>query len=241
MFPIPADEKLSLFDIADYWAKEVTPRCTPIELLILLAKAWWRGDLLADNGPTRVKVLRALYTSFPDRIAFYVAGAAENPGVRELPDGSAEIWLWCFPLPNLSPESWTDTNCIGAFEALAAAWDSDLNDLAAPLFGAGVKLSETEFTRWIIDHHPWPTPAFWASGRASSSPARKLTKSDAVQLAGEYIQSEKSEGRRPTQRGFLRWTPTKGAVGQRDVLRGAYNDLARLEKIEVKPGRPRHE
>ena len=235
MFPVPADQKLSLFDIADYWAKEIAPRCTPVELLIFLARAWWRGELVADNGPTRLNVLRSLYACFSDRIAFYVAGTSEKPGVRELPDGGVEIWLWRVPLPNLVPESWTDSNCAGAFEALAAAWDSDLNDLAAPLFG-GAEFSETVFTRWITGRYR--RPVFWASA-TEHGPARKLTEPDAEQLAGEYIQSEKSEGRQPKQDGFLQWARAKGIVGQRDILREAFKRVAGLQAIEVRRGRPR--
>jgi hypothetical protein len=237
MLPIPSNKKLSLFNIADHWAREIVHRCTPLEVLIELSKAWWRGQLASDNGPKRVRVLQALHACYSDRIVFYVTGTAEKPGERELPDGSVEISLWCVPLPNFEPGTWTDTNCASAFEALALAWDPELYDLA-PLVG-GVLLSQSEFSRWIDEHRDWQRPVFWADEQSSSSPDRKLTKSSAAQLAYEYIQTQKDAGRTPTQDGFINWVHDRKLNGPRDILREAFKTVARVKRIPVMPGRPR--
>jgi hypothetical protein len=237
MFPKPSNQKLSLFDIANYWAREIVPPCTPLELLIELAKAWWRGELTADGGPKRVQVLQALYASYSDLIEFYVAGTAEKPGEWELSDGGVEISLWCIPVPNLVPDSWTDTDCAAAFEALAAAWDTELNDLA-PMIG-GVTLSEKAFSKWISQHQDWQRPVFWASGQPSGAAGSKLTGPGAVQLASEYIQATNDAGRTPTQDGYEHWLSDNGVIGQRDLLRKAYKTVAGAKGIDVRRGRPK--
>jgi hypothetical protein len=59
MFPI-ADDKLSIPQIADYWAREICPPASPAELQILIEKAWWRGELVGD-GASRLTLLRAFH------------------------------------------------------------------------------------------------------------------------------------------------------------------------------------
>src|SRR5690348_6276848 len=110
MFPISSKRELSFEEIAAYWSREITPRTSFDEVLNLLSKAWWRGDLVG-SGPNRTDLLRTLYELHCDRIVFAVQGVTETPQTRELPDGGVEVSLWRVPLPSPNPDSWDDTNC----------------------------------------------------------------------------------------------------------------------------------
>ena len=72
MFPISATRKLSFATVANYWSREMTPCATSEELLGELAKAWWRGELIA-SGAGRADVLRAIYRHPPECVVFVFA------------------------------------------------------------------------------------------------------------------------------------------------------------------------
>jgi hypothetical protein len=93
MFPIPSGQTLSFIDIADYWSREINPSASPHELRDTISKAWWRGELVAANGPSRVNLVRALYSKCADSIAFAIPGVPDPPCSRLLDDGGVEVYL----------------------------------------------------------------------------------------------------------------------------------------------------
>jgi hypothetical protein len=72
MFPIPSEQKLSYVAIANYWSREIRPSASPEELRDVLAKAWWRGELIAANGSSRLSVLREYYLRSADFTALAI-------------------------------------------------------------------------------------------------------------------------------------------------------------------------
>jgi hypothetical protein len=160
VYPIPAKIRLTLCDIANHWSGEIKPHMDTSEVLNGLAKAWWRGELTATNGPSRPKMLWALYKDYQDRIAFVVPGLQEPAIFEVLPDGGVRVLrLWTVPLPNFQPDSWDDTNCAEAFEAVAEAWRYERFELVA-ISVCFIELTVAEFRSWIVDS-PYPTPTFW--------------------------------------------------------------------------------
>jgi hypothetical protein len=161
MFPIPSGRELSFIEIANYWSREIRPSASPQELRMAMSKAWWRGELTAAKGPSRPKLLQAVYLHCANNIAFAVPGVTDPPHSRLLNDGSVEVLrLVRLPLPNADPDTWTDTNCAEAFEAIAEAWDEKLFGLISPSV-AGIVLAHDEFFRWIAEQKYQP-PTFWA-------------------------------------------------------------------------------
>ena len=120
MFPIPSGRKLSFFEICKYWSREIKPSASSQELRITLSKAWWRGELVAENGPSRLNLLRGIYSTRADFIAFIIPDETEPPQTKPLDDGLVEVFLRVrLPLPNSDSDTWTETNCVEAFEAIA--------------------------------------------------------------------------------------------------------------------------
>jgi hypothetical protein len=162
MFPIPSGRKLSFIEIAKYWSGEITPSVSPKELRDTISKAWWRGELVAENGPSRLNLLRALYLNCADFIAFAIPGMEEPEQWRSLDGGALEfVRPVRVPLPNADPETWTDANCAEAFESIAEAWDEENFRLIAPIV-AGIVLTQDEFNQWINEHE-YRRPAFWGN------------------------------------------------------------------------------
>lgn len=163
--PIPSDRKLSVFEIAKYWSREPRSPAPHQELLAAIGQAWWRGELVAANGPSRPMVLRALYSKCTGSIAFVMPDMPEPPQSKLLDDGRWEVFLRV-PLPNADPDTWTEANCAQAFEVIAEAWDEVVWDevliLIAPIV-AGIVLTQDEFNQWI-GKMSYPRPTFWGSG-----------------------------------------------------------------------------
>jgi hypothetical protein len=166
MFPTKSSQPLSFSEIASYWRREVTPCASFDEILNLLARAWWRGDLVAA-GANRTGLLRTLYQLYSDCIIFAVSGLPEPLQTKELQDGSVEVALWLVPLPNTNPDTWNDENCAASFNAVAEFWDCDSFSLLTPIVG-GLETTEKEFTRWV-GSEGYPRPIFWASGEGRTS------------------------------------------------------------------------
>jgi hypothetical protein len=82
MFPIPYNRRLPLSLIADYWSREAQPAATKRETVTELIQAWWRGELIGSNGPSRLGMLRWLFRNLQDRVAFMA------PGVEAPPNGT---------------------------------------------------------------------------------------------------------------------------------------------------------
>src|SRR6516162_9482713 len=79
MFPIPSERKLSVVEIAKHWSREIEPPASPQELRDVISKAWWRGELIATDGASRLSVLRGYYSRSAKFIAFAVPNTEEPP------------------------------------------------------------------------------------------------------------------------------------------------------------------
>ena len=236
MFPISSKQPLSLTEIASYWRREIKPAASFDEVLTVLSKAWWRGDL-TTSGAGRVDLLRTLYQLYSDCIAFAVAGHSDRPQTRELADGSVEVVLWRVPLPNSEQESWDNSNCSEAFNAVAEFWVCNSFPLLTPIIGE-LKITEKEFMRWV-NSQEYPAPSFWAHSQEEKlrSPNKRLSESRANALAADYFRAEKEAGREPRQQGFETKMREEGIVGGRDLIRTAFKKVARLNEVIVRPGR----
>ena len=155
------EKSLTLFQIADDWSREIQPARSLDELLNELVMAWWRGELHAENGPTRLKLLRALFKTGRAEIPFWVKGEDAPQTSWELADGGVEVLLVpVLPIPSTHPEAWTDEECGAAYEAIAEHWRDGCFDLISPLLSGGISLFEPSFAQWITacGHTP---PEFW--------------------------------------------------------------------------------
>jgi hypothetical protein len=243
VYPIPAKQRLSLWDIADHWSREIRPRREPWEVRDDLVKAWWRGELTAANGPSRPEMLRLLYKSYQDRIAFSAPGLGEPVSSKVLSDGTVVVFrCWSVPLPNYQPEAWDDTNCAEAFEAVEKAWSCERFEIVA-ISVCFSELTVAEFMSWI-DETPYPTPTFWqiAPKKDGVNERNKpVTKTSAAGLAQAYVESEKAAGRQPKQMGLHKYALDQGFRGGRDFLNKAFKEIRlRDDKYEVRPGRPKN-
>jgi hypothetical protein len=241
LYPIPAEQKLFLYEIADHWSREIKPRRERWEVLDGLVKAWWRGELKAANGPSRPEMLRLLYENYQDQIAFVVPGFEEPTKWEVLPDGGVEVFrLWSVPLPNTQPESWDDTNCAEAFEAVAEAWDCERFQILS-MSVHWVQLTVAELLNWIADT-PYPTPTFWeieAETDGVNERPKPVTEKSAVRLVQTYIDDAKTAGRHPTQAELEKYISKQGCRGGRDQVRKAFKKIMAGADYEVKRGRPR--
>jgi hypothetical protein len=130
MFPIPSERKLSAVEVAEYWAREIRPPASPQELRDCISKAWWRGELIATDAPTRLSVLRQYYLRSATFIAFAIPEADEQPQWVADDEGVIEfVRPLRLPLPNANPETWTEADCAPAFDALAEQWEGS-NDFS---------------------------------------------------------------------------------------------------------------
>jgi hypothetical protein len=66
------------------------------------------------------------------------------------------------PIPNNDPESWSDANCVQAFEAIAEQWDEELFPFVASTV-AGNTLTSSTFMKWVKNRKFAP-PRFWKLG-----------------------------------------------------------------------------
>jgi hypothetical protein len=161
MFPIPSERKLSVVQVAEYWSREITPPASAQELRDTIGKAWWRGELAATNGSSRLGVLRGYYSRSVKFIVFVI------PDVEELPQWipvDAEVIEFArplrVPLPNKDLDTWTDANCAPAFDAIAEKWSEAVVSPSEPIF-LDIVLTSSEFFRWI-DVSGYKRPTFWS-------------------------------------------------------------------------------
>jgi hypothetical protein len=172
MFPIPSGRNLSFIEIGKYWSRDKSSYASSEELRITLSKAWWRGELVAENGPSRLNLLRALYSICADFLAFIIPNETEPPQTRPLDNGLVEVFRRRVPLPNSDPNTWTEAHCVEAFEAIADVWDEELFHLTAPIV-MGVVLTQDEFNQWI-NKLKYQCPNFW--GNAGRRPMDKTVR-----------------------------------------------------------------
>jgi hypothetical protein len=141
--------------------------------------------LVAANGPSRVHLLRGLYSKCRDDIAFVIPGEPASPCSRPLADGGVEVLLVQVPLPNAQPNTWTDANCADAFSAIAEVWDEELFWLLkreVPF----IMLTRSEFIPWA-EKCGRRRPTFWGKEPTSETvrrkPGRKATHAQAINSA----------------------------------------------------------
>jgi hypothetical protein len=242
MFPIPSEQRLTLAKIAKYWAGYITPRVDPRELLDILVKAWWQNDLIA-TGASRVDILRSLYLYEHDYGLVRFISPEFPQGQRNVQSSwdytGKEVPQPQVPLPNASLQTWTEENCILAFEAIARWWDGRM--FLLPKVGA-LETTQAEFARWV-GSQGFKRPNFWASSTQREQPSsrRRIPKAKAEGLAQDYIRRAKQERRAPTQKEFVEEIHDAGWRGNRDVVRRAYKDAAKLMDVQVKQGPPQKE
>jgi hypothetical protein len=170
MFPI-SDATLPLPKIADYWSREIRPHASSRELLIQLESAWWRGEIVAAAGASRLALIRHLYESSGDFV--FVVPNEPDPRQTERPDGEVEVDLRSLVrVPSTEPASWNDGDCALAYRDLAAATSplSDLPEFAATF--AGICLSHPEFIRWL-ERRRFNRPKFWVPIESRDDPPQR--------------------------------------------------------------------
>jgi hypothetical protein len=168
MFPIPSERKLSVVEIAKHWSREIDPPALAQELRDVISKAWWRGELIAANGASRLSVLRGYYLRSAKFIAFAIPNTEEPPQWVADDDGVIEFVrpLWV-PVPNANPDTWTEANCAPAFDSIAEQWNEAVISPSAPVF-LDIDLTSGEFFRWV-DTCRCTSPKFWSSEEKQQS------------------------------------------------------------------------
>jgi hypothetical protein len=205
MFPVSADN-LSLREIADYWSREIKPAATFIELLRLLESAWWRGEIVGEDGVSRLALIKHLFQSGHDfGIVFVVGDESGLPGITEVPDGTVEVEIRPrIRAPSTDTERWNDTDCAPAYESLAATPVLASDPTIGPVL-SGINLSHQEFTHWLERCH-YGQPTFWTrmvanedtsrlsdqpqSDASTSSPRRRGRKPEKLLQVKEAMKSD---------------------------------------------------
>jgi hypothetical protein len=173
MFPIPSERELSIIDIALYWSREISPPASAQELRDTISKAWWSGDLIATNSPSRLSVLRHYYSRSAKFIAFIIPNTEEPPQWVADEDGVMEfVRPLRVPVPNANPDTWTVANCESAFDAIAKQWNEALisPSESAPIF-LDIVLTSSEFFEWI-NTIGYTRPTFWSDALEKSGDGR---------------------------------------------------------------------
>jgi hypothetical protein len=174
MFPI-ADETLTFSEIADYWSRELTPPASDLELLRLLERAWWRGQIVGETALTRLKLIQYLFRHAQDfPVVFVIGEESGTPVIEKMADGSVEVDLWPrLHVPSADPETWNDTSCGTTYDVLAQAQCLMADPTVGPAL-RGINLSQREFMNWL-EASGYAKPRFWATetvqkGRAGRKP-----------------------------------------------------------------------
>jgi hypothetical protein len=192
MFPIPSERKLSVVEIAKHWSRQIEPPAPAQELRDAISKAWWSGELIAANSPSRLSVLSHYYLRSAKFIAFAVPNTEEPPQWVAGDDGEIEfVRPLRVPLPNANPDTWTEANCAPAFEAIAEQWNEALifSSQSALIF-LDIVLSSSEFFRWI-DEIGYERPTFWSDALEKNDQPTDSTVPKIV-ISKEPPKSEKS-------------------------------------------------
>jgi hypothetical protein len=171
MFPISEDD-LSFSRIADYWSREIYPPASRSEVLDLLIRAWWRGELFGDSA-SRLDFLKGMFTArnngLSDDIVFDAGNEVRPRDQEELPDGSVRIDMRLrVPVPSSNTNDWNEALCGPAFQKLSSkdVWCSEHYPLLLPRL-AGSNLSREQFMSWVETRYPLPT--FWSRNVAADA------------------------------------------------------------------------
>jgi hypothetical protein len=169
MFPLSAD-KLSFRGIAEFWSREIQPPASRDELVDEMEAAWWRGELVAASGMTRLQLLRTMFaqraSTSLEGIVFVTTNDPEQHVVTERANG--EVWVDVTPRITVPRETdqWTEESCAGAFEDLAKLPSREhFPGLSVSLHF--IELTREEFFRWVKRHGSVPT--FWREQAALES------------------------------------------------------------------------
>ena len=230
MYPIPASRSLMLYEIADHWSREIEPRRTKEELIRDLGQALWRGEFTPTVGPTRLKLLISLFRTSRATLVFWVKGKRRPKTLWLQADKSALLLeLSVLPIPNKSPKTWTDEQCVEAYEAIAQDWGHDVFVDVAPIVSS-CALTEAIFTEWV-ETKGYNRPKFWASvhfvtAEPASAPVPPMPKKligTTQELVEKYIARSKATGKLPTKVGLEATARIEGRKGRRDQLRTEFN------------------
>ena len=161
MFPI-GKSKLSLREIANYWAREIQPPASRNELLQKLEAAWWLGQIRGDSVKSRLDLLKhmlAMYDGDDARIVFLVENFDE-PQPKQLPDGSVRVDVrHRIYLPSRDKNTWDESNCEDTFQSLAQTSSTESYPEMTPGL-AWIELTFEEFTDWLASQG-YAKPKFW--------------------------------------------------------------------------------
>jgi len=224
------EKSLALFQIADDWSREIQPARSSDELLNELVTAWWRGELQAASGPTRLKVLSALFKTSRSEIPFWVDGEDAPQTSWELPDGGVEVLIIpVLPVPSSDPEAWTDEACAVAYEALAEHWRDSSFNLVSPLVTGGISVFEPSFTQWIAacGHTP---PEFWRRQQPHSINPAPVPAPASVPAVGSDVSTPPKLP--PRKRGPFPATLVRVKNGMYDEVRSGTINIEQLMSLK---------
>lgn len=164
MFPLKS-ERLSLLDIAKYRSREIEPPASMSELLDLLERAWWLGEIRGSSKTTRLELLTRMFSSLRDRDHPGLVFLGKNDSCetlrQELPDGSLILDRRPrIPVPSVDVNAWDEAGCEAAFQALAQSPSRESCPEMAPVF-AIIELTYDEFINWLAQRG-WKKPKFWS-------------------------------------------------------------------------------
>jgi hypothetical protein len=173
MFPI-SDDHLCFSKIADYWSREIKPPTSKSELLDLLIRAWWSGEL-SGGTPSRFEILKKMYAMTsgeyqPKDILFAPVDEVLPKTLKELPDQLIEVdCRQLVPVPSRDTDAWNESACDPAFQSLSAkdvSWVEPYHDWV-PGF-RGFDLSRDEFMNWVTVRG-YNRPTFWRGAGIGSA------------------------------------------------------------------------
>ena len=199
MFPI-AKAVLSFREISDYWSREINPRVSRKELLHTLEAAWWLGELRGDSVDSRLQMLQKMFTAMRHRDDLgivFVIGNSPGPLPIQLPDGSytADVRQQ-IRVPSTNIDTWDESSCREAFQALAEKCSLDSYPELAVGF-AWISLSYEEFITWC-EKRGFPDPTFWRPRPEKPKRDAVTSNHDAVSRAevcqeGDIVRTQKKK------------------------------------------------
>jgi hypothetical protein len=188
MFPI-GKSKLSLREIANYWARDEHQPASQNELLQELEAAWWLGQIRGDTA--RLDFLKRMFKAMHDRddagVVFFVKEAGEPPPkMEQLSDGSIQLYYRpSISLPSKDISTWDESNCEDAFQSLAQTSAAEsYPEMTYTLYW--IELTFEEFTKWLVVRG-YPKPKFWRPLPATDQPKTAKRRRGSLERAQRAI------------------------------------------------------
>ncbi len=236
MFPAPDKTDLSIRDIADYWSRET--HATELELRDVIVRAWWGGNLQNPAGTPRLEALKILFEERREDWITFVLDSVDSPPVEtERDDGGVEVDLRLrVPLPNNTPEAWTDANCADAFDVLSREWTADMcKDLVVGLLATTV--ARVDFMDWI-ERSNFAAPKFWGQKRMHKASSKPLPEKATVKFVEEFLREVKPAATMTETEAAVRdHARAAGKTAHRPWVRKAYHKHQEAVGFEVRRGR----